>query len=111
MFTVGGRNVYPAEIESALSAHQDVLSCLVVGVPDPNGGDLGQVPYALVQTSDRSTLDAAGVQEFLRANIAGYKVPHTVEFVDAPLRDDAGKARRSAVRAEIIERLQATAAG
>ncbi len=35
MFTVGGRNVYPAEIESALSAHPEVLSCLVVGVPDP----------------------------------------------------------------------------
>ena len=46
MFTVGGRNVYPAEIESALCAHPDVLSCLVVGVPDE---DLGQVPYALVQ--------------------------------------------------------------
>ena len=46
MFTVGGRNVYPAEIESALSAHPDVLSCLVVGVPDE---DLGQVPYAIVQ--------------------------------------------------------------
>ena len=37
MFTVGGRNVYPAEIESALSAHPDVLSCLVVGVPDRTG--------------------------------------------------------------------------
>jgi bile acid-coenzyme A ligase len=46
MFTVGGRNVYPAEIENALSAHPDVLSCLVVGVPHE---DLGQVPYALVQ--------------------------------------------------------------
>ncbi|WAJ45677.1 AMP-binding protein [Mycobacterium sp. Aquia_216] len=108
MFTVGGRNVYPAEIESALSAHPDVLSCLVVGVPDPNAGDLGQVPYALVQTIDGSTLDAAGVQQFLREHVAGYKVPHTVEFVDAPLRDDAGKARRSAVRAEIMAR-QATA--
>ena len=41
MFTVGGRNVYPAEIESALCAHPAVLSCLVVGVPDD---DLGQVP-------------------------------------------------------------------
>ncbi|MCV7028131.1 AMP-binding protein [Mycobacterium sherrisii] len=108
MFTVGGRNVYPAEIENALSAHPDVLSCLVVGVPDPNGGDLGQVPYALVQTSENSTLDGAGVQEFLREHLAGYKVPPTpdfVEFVDTPLRDDAGKARRSAVRAEIIARL------
>ena len=82
-----------------------MLSCLVVGVPDPNAGDLGQVPYALVQTADGSALDAAGVQEFLRERIAAYKVPHTVEFVDTPLRDDAGKARRSAVRDEIMARL------
>jgi bile acid-coenzyme A ligase len=104
MFTVGGRNVYPAEIENALSAHPDVLSCLVVGVPDE---DLGQVPYALVQTSDGSTLNEQAVQGFLRELIAAYKVPRTVEFVDTPLRDDAGKARRSAVRAEVITRLQA----
>ncbi len=111
MFTVGGRNVYPAEIENALSAHPDVLSCLVVGVPDPNSGDLGQVPYALVHTADGATLDAAGAREFLRERLAGHKVPPTpnfIEFVDAPLRDDAGKARRSAVRAQIVARLRAT---
>jgi len=101
MFTVGGRNVYPAEIENALSAHPDVLSCLVVGVPH---ADLGQVPYALVQAG--SALDEHAVQAFLRDRIAGYKVPHTVEFVDTPLRDDAGKARRSAVRAEVMARLR-----
>jgi bile acid-coenzyme A ligase len=104
MFTVGGRNVYPAEIENALSAHPEVLSCLVVGVPDPNSGDLGQVPHALVHTAEGSTLDAAAVQEFLRERISAYKVPYTIEFVSAPLRDDAGKARRSAVRAEIMAR-------
>jgi bile acid-coenzyme A ligase len=106
MFTVGGRNVYPAEIENALSAHPEVMSCLVVGVPDPNSGDLGQVPYALVHAADGSTLDAASVKDFLRERISGYKVPHTVEFVETPLRDDAGKARRSAVRAEIMARLR-----
>jgi bile acid-coenzyme A ligase len=106
MFTVGGRNVYPAEIENALSEHPDVLSCLVVGVPDE---DLGQVPYALVQAA--STLDEQMVQAFLRDRIAGYKVPATVEFVDAPLRDDAGKARRSAVRAEVMGRLRLLDAG
>ncbi len=100
MFTVGGRNVYPAEIESALAEHPDVLSCLVVGVPHE---DLGQVPYALVQAG--SALDEQAVQAFLRDRIAGYKVPDTVEFVDSPLRDDAGKARRSAVRADIMARL------
>jgi bile acid-coenzyme A ligase len=100
MFTVGGRNVYPAEIESALSAHPNVLSCLVVGVPDEEG-DLGQVPYAIVQADG---LDEAAVIEFLSGRLAGYKQPRTVEFADRPLRDDAGKARRSAVRDEIIER-------
>jgi bile acid-coenzyme A ligase len=103
MFTVGGRNVYPAEIESALSAHPDVLSCLVVGVPDD---DLGQVPYAIVQADG---LDEAAVTAFLSHRIAAYKVPRVVEFSDTPLRDDAGKARRSTVRDDIIARRQAQA--
>ncbi|TGB45617.1 AMP-binding protein [Mycolicibacterium peregrinum] len=103
MFTVGGKNVYPAEIEAALAEHPDVLSCLVVGVPHE---DLGQVPYALVQTSSGSELDAAAVQAFLRERLSGYKVPVDVEFVDTPLRDDAGKARRTAVRDEVIARLE-----
>ena len=98
MFTVGGRNVYPAEIESALSAHPDVLSCLVVGVPHE---DLGQVPYAIVQADG---LDEAAVIAFLTDRLAAYKLPHGVEFSGTPLRDDAGKARRSAVREEIISR-------
>jgi bile acid-coenzyme A ligase len=103
MFTVGGRNVYPAEIESALSAHPDVLSCLVVGVPHE---DLGQVPHAIVQADG---LDEAAVIAFLTDRVAGHKLPRTVEFSDTPLRDDAGKARRSAVRDEVIARRQARA--
>ena len=98
MFTVGGRNVYPAEIESALSAHPKVLSCLVVGVPDD---DLGQVPHALVHADD---VDETDVVEFLAERIERHKVPRTVEFTDTPLRDDAGKARRSAVRDEVLAR-------
>jgi bile acid-coenzyme A ligase len=100
MFTVGGRNVYPAEIESALSAHPKVLSCLVVGVPDDTG-DLGQVPHAIVQADG---LDESDVIAFLADRIERYKVPRSVEFSDRPLRDDAGKARRSAVRDAVIAR-------
>jgi bile acid-coenzyme A ligase len=101
MFTVGGRNVYPAEIESALSAHPKMLSCLVVGVPDD---DLGQVPHAIVQADG---LDEADVIAFLSERIASYKVPRTVEFSDTPLRDDAGKARRSAIHEVIARRARA----
>jgi len=72
----GGRHVHrrrpqrlPREIESALAEHPNVLSCLVVGVPDD---DMGQVPYAIVQAD---ALDEAAVTAFLRERIAGYKVP------------------------------------
>ncbi|MCG7596914.1 AMP-binding protein [Mycobacterium sp. PSTR-4-N] len=98
MFTVGGRNVYPAEIEAALAEHPGVLSSLAVGVPDE---DLGQVPYVLVQAPG---LDADEVRAFLAERLAPYKRPRTIEFTDRPLRDDAGKARRSAVRDEITAR-------
>jgi bile acid-coenzyme A ligase len=105
MFTVGGRNVYPAEIENALSEHPAVLSCLVVGVPHE---DLGQVPHALVhaaEPADYPVPDEAAIKAFVAERIAEYKVPRSIEFVDSPLRDDAGKARRSAVRDEVIARL------
>jgi bile acid-coenzyme A ligase len=45
------------------------------------------------------------VKSFVAQRLAEYKVPRSVEFTDAPLRDDAGKARRTAVREEVIARL------
>lgn len=102
MFTVGGRNVYPAEIEAALAEHPMILSCLVVGVPHD---DLGQVSHALIQASGET--DEPAIMAFLADRVASYKVPHSVEFVDRPLRDEAGKARRTAVRDEVIARRQA----
>ena len=102
MFTVGGRNVYPAEVEAALAEHPMILSCLVVGVPHD---ELGQVPHALIQTSGAT--DEPAIMAFLAERVASYKLPHSVEFVDRPLRDDAGKARRTAVRDEVIARRQA----
>jgi bile acid-coenzyme A ligase len=62
---------------------------------------MGQVPHAIVQADG---LDETDVAAFLSDRIASYKVPRTVEFSDTPLRDDAGKARRSAVRDAVIAR-------
>ncbi len=88
MFTVGGRNVYPAEIESALSEHPPaVLSCLAVGVPHE---DLGQVPYALVHT-DGDVLTEDDVKAFVAQRLADYKVPRAVEFVDTPAAGRRGQ--------------------
>lgn len=97
MILSGGANIYPAEIEAALDAHPAVRSSAVIGLPD---GDLGQVVHGIVDAP-------AGVSEedlldFLNGHLARYKVPRTLEFVDEPLRDDAGKTRRSALLKERV---------
>lgn len=94
MILVGGSNVYPAEIEAAISEHPAVADSCVVGLPDD---DLGNVPHAIISTSTAVTDDE--LRDHLRERLAPYKLPRTFERVDGPLRDDAGKVRRSALRA------------
>jgi bile acid-coenzyme A ligase len=97
MILVGGSNVYPAEVEAALDEHPRVRSSAVIGLPDD---DLGSRPHAIVQTDDGAPI----VEEELRAHLAErlvrYKIPRSFEFVAESLRDDAGKLRRGALRAE-----------
>ncbi|MFK7912586.1 MAG: AMP-binding protein [Pseudomonadales bacterium] len=95
MIVSGGANIYPAEVEAAIEACPGVRSTAVIGLPDD---DLGSRIHALVDAPG-SDLDAARLLEFLRTRIVTYKLPRSVEFVDAPLRDDAGKVRRKDLRA------------
>jgi bile acid-coenzyme A ligase len=98
MILVGGSNVYPAEVEAALEAHPAVSSACVVGLPDE---DLGNVPHAVVQlAAGAGEVPDAALVEHCRARLSGYKIPRSFERVTQPLRDEAGKVRRSAVRAE-----------
>lgn len=102
MFDVGDSKVYPAEVESALSAHPSVRSCLVVGVPD---AALGQVPYALIETEGGREIGPDRMRGFLRQRLTDNRIPRYFEYVDRPLLDGAGKARRRAARQEIISRI------
>ncbi len=97
----GGANIYPAEVEAAIDEHPNVLSSLVVGIPDE---DLGQRVHAIVQLDGDVTADELLVH--LQDRLVRYKIPRSFEFVDEPLRDDAGKARRTAVRDAAVERLR-----
>jgi bile acid-coenzyme A ligase len=101
MILTGGANVYPAEVEAAILAHGGVASCAVIGLPDE---DLGNRVHAIVQPVSDGSLDVAELRAFLAGQVVGYKVPRSFEFVDQPLRDDAGKVRRAALRAERIGR-------
>jgi bile acid-coenzyme A ligase len=93
MILVGGSNVYPAEIEAALEEHPAVQSVAVIGLPDD---DLGNRIHAIVQAKDKVTPDE--LKAHLADRLVSYKQPRSYEFVDEPLRDDAGKVRRSALR-------------
>ena len=96
MILSGGANIYPAEIESAIQEHPAIKSCAVIGFPDE---DKGNVIHAIVE-ADPSEISEADLKTFLGERLVIYKVPRTFEYVDFALRDDAGKVRRSALRAE-----------
>jgi len=91
----GGANVYPAEVESALDAHPAVRSSAVFGLPDE---DLGERVHAVVDVAD-ADVQPGELLAFVAERLVRYKVPRSVELVREPVRDDAGKVRRSALRA------------
>jgi bile acid-coenzyme A ligase len=100
MILTGGANVYPAEVEAALQEHPAVQSCAVIGLPDE---ERGNIVHAIVETGPLP-VSVAELTEFLGERLVAYKLPRSIEFVGEPLRDEAGKVRRSELRAERIGR-------
>ena len=98
MIVTGGANVFPAEVEAAIDAHPAVRSSAVVGLPDE---DLGQRVHAIVDAPRELRAEPLGEEELrahLEQHLVRFKQPRSFEFVSEPLRDDAGKVRRSALR-------------
>jgi bile acid-coenzyme A ligase len=98
MILTGGANVYPAEVEAALQEHPAVRSVAVIGLPD---ADMGNIVHAIVE-ADPEAVPEDELTEFAAERIARYKVPRSLEYTDQPLRDDAGKLRRGALRAQRV---------
>ncbi|MCL4743974.1 MAG: AMP-binding protein [Burkholderiaceae bacterium] len=88
MVISGGVNIYPAEIEATLAAMPEVADCAVFGIPDE---EFGEALAAAVQLREGRSADADAVRAFLRARIAGYKVPRLIEFHASLPREDTGK--------------------
>ena len=92
MYISGAENVYPAEIENVLARHPSVLEAAIIGVPDEKWGEVGHAFIML--RANAEPLTAAEVIQFCRANLAGYKTPKHVTFVDEFPRTAAGKIRK-----------------
>ncbi len=95
MYISGGFNVYPAEIESVLSEIDGVIQLAVIGVPDERMGEVGK---AFVVKKTDSSLTEEAVIAFAKKNIANYKVPRSVVFLDEMPMNASGKIVKTALR-------------
>jgi bile acid-coenzyme A ligase len=98
MILVGGANIYPAEVESVIDSFPGVRSCAVIGLPDE---DLGNRLHAIIDRPEGPAEEALMLAH-LAERLVRYKIPRSFEYVATPLRDDAGKVRRRALRDERI---------
>jgi o-succinylbenzoate---CoA ligase len=96
----GGENVYPAEVEAVLKAHPAVANACVVGVPHPEWGR--QVAAAVVRQPGM-TLTESELSDFCREQLAGYKRPRTIRFMENLPETASGKIHRQAVAAQLGE--------
>lgn len=91
VFIVGGFNAYPAEIENILAMHPAIAQSAVIGVPDER---MGEVPKAFVVLRPGADATPEAITAWARENMANYKVPRSVEIVDALPLNAAGKVQK-----------------
>jgi acyl-CoA synthetase (AMP-forming)/AMP-acid ligase II len=93
MLISGGENVYPAEVERVLAEHPGVVEAAVIGLKDAKWGE---VPKAYVVARDG--VDGPALKAFAGRQLARYKVPKEIEFIDALPRNTSGKVLRRELR-------------
>jgi bile acid-coenzyme A ligase len=98
MIVSGGANVFPAEVEAALSEHPAIADVVVIGLPDPEWGH--RVHAVVERERPDGPPSEDEVRGFAKQRLAAYKVPKTVEFVDAIPRSAATKVNRAQLVAE-----------
>ena len=96
MICYAGENVYPAEIESVLFEHPDIAEVAVIGVPDDNWGE--SIKAVVVKKPD-SKPSPRSIMMFAKGKLADFKLPKSVDFVDALPRTPAGKLQKAKIRA------------
>ncbi|MGA8369382.1 MAG: AMP-binding protein [Acidimicrobiales bacterium] len=96
----GGVNIYPAEIESVLAEHPEVVDSAVFGLPDEK---MGQRVHALVELRPGSTQREESLLAFMRERLAPFKLPRRIELVDRLPREPSGKVLKRQLRDARLE--------
>jgi fatty-acyl-CoA synthase len=99
----GGENIYPREVEEFLYSHPKVADVQVVGVPDPR---LGEELCAWVRLAPGERADEEEIRAYCRGQIAHFKIPRYVRFVDEFPMTVTGKVQKFLIRQQMIEELK-----
>jgi long-chain acyl-CoA synthetase len=100
MIVSGGENVYPAEVENVLMAHDGIADVAVIGVPHEKWGETAK---AVVVTAAGHTPSEADIIAYSREHLARFKCPTSVDFIDALPRNPSGKVLKKDLRAPYWE--------
>jgi acyl-CoA synthetase (AMP-forming)/AMP-acid ligase II len=95
MIVSGGENVFPAEVEDLLAGHDAIVEVAVFGVDDE---EFGQRLKAVVVLRDGASVGENDIKQHIKSNLAGYKVPREIEFVDELPRTSTGKVLKRELR-------------
>ena len=95
MIVSGGENVYPRKVEEILYRHPAVLEAAVIGIPDPYWVEK---VHAIVTLKEGASLTEQELIAFCKKNLAGYKAPKSVEYVDSLPKNPAGKILKRELR-------------
>jgi fatty-acyl-CoA synthase len=104
----GGENIYPREVEEYLYTHPDIAEVQVFGVPDEK---MGEEVCAWIQLHPGKNMDEEGLRDFCRGQIAHFKIPRYVRFVDEYPMTVTGKIQKFLMRDKMAEELQQAKAG
>jgi len=96
MIISGGENIYPAEVENAIFGHPQVADVAVIGIPSEKWGEEVK---AIVVPKPGAARDVDSIVNWARERIAAYKLPKSVDFVEALPRNASGKILRKELRA------------
>jgi fatty-acyl-CoA synthase len=109
MYISGGENVYPAEVESVLHQLAAVAEAAIIGIPSEQWGEVGM---AIVAVKPGHTLTPAEIHAHCAANLAKFKCPRLVEFVEALPRNATGKIHKPTLRKQfnVVKPTDASAA-
>jgi 2-aminobenzoate-CoA ligase len=106
LIITGGYNVSPPELEAVINEHEAVKECAVVPKPDELRGQIVKAYCVLVPGATGSETLTKDIQDFVKRELAPYKYPREVEFIEALPRTDTGKVQRFVLRERATKELQ-----